>query len=118
MQVRQQTWMKMSQISGSEEKRSFFLMLNDLLVEITSIEIIHHDAKQSSAFGFEPDEAHHSELEASSIKASLYATTLTVLIDASMRTSLSAFCFSFSDSLLIFTFLSAYDCPSDSLFTL
>lgn len=70
------------------------LALTDALETVSIIGKLHDNAAVKVT---ERNSTYHSEVEASSKKASLYAATKLFLMLAKMRTSLSAFSFSLSD---------------------
>lgn len=79
-----------------------FLMLCYFLIQITVIRILHHNTNKILSQYF-----YHNDWDASSMNASWYEQMDRCWMLANILTSLRAFSFSFSDSLPIFTFLSA-----------
>lgn len=84
------------------EQCIILLVVAYLLKQIPRVSILHHDATEIHENKF-----YHKDWEASSMKASLYATILGCLIDARIRTSFNAFSFSLSESFCIRTFFRA-----------
>lgn len=87
--------------------RFSFLIVADFLENVSVISILHDQAARKVIVREIMIYTYHKELLLSSIKASLYETTLGWFIEARIRTSFKAFSFSLSDKLSILTFFSA-----------
>lgn len=100
----------------------FLLMLGNLLEQVSVVHILHYDAENQITIRImqhemNVDKTYHKLVEASSMKTSLYWHMLGWFILARILTSFNAFSFSLSDNFTIFTFFSAYCCPSSNHFT-